>query len=257
VPSVQLDHVQRPLDDAQVAQAEEVHLEQAQLVDSVHFVLGDNRGVLGTTARLRLALHRQVLGQRVARDHHRGGMDPVLAAEPLEALGNVDYTLDVGVGRVHLAQFAGGLVAVRMLWVLLETRPKRCVPAHHQRGHRLGYAVANAVGVPQDSGGIADGGARLDGRERDDLSDMVRAPTLGGVADHLAPVALVEVHVDVGHLLAARVQEPLEQQVVADRVDINYAQAVGDTAARRAPPPGPTRILCSRAWRIRSQQTRK
>ena len=144
-----------------------------------------------------------------------------------------------------------------MLWVLLETRPQWRVPAHHQGGHRLGYAVANAVGVPEDAGRIADRGPRLDGRESDYLSDMVRAPPLGGVADHLAAVTLVEVHVDIGHLLAPRVQEPLEQQVVADRVDVDYAQAVGDATTRRAPPPGPTRILCSRAWRIRSQQTRK
>ena len=63
------------------------------------------------------------------------------------------------------------------------------------------------------------------------------AVALGRVLDHLAAVAGVEVHVDVGHLLAARVEEPLEQQVVLDRVDVDDAQAVGDARARRAPPP--------------------
>src|SRR2546430_3329213 len=49
--------------------------------------------------------------------------------------------------------------------------------------------------------------------------------------------SLVEVHVDVGHLLAARVQEALEQQVVPDGVDVDDAQAERDARARRAPPP--------------------
>ncbi len=62
---VALDHVERPLDDAQVAQAEEVHLQQAELFDGVHFVLGDDGRVLGPAARLGFALHREVLGQGV------------------------------------------------------------------------------------------------------------------------------------------------------------------------------------------------
>ena len=37
---------------------EEVHLEQAELLDPVHLVLGDDRGVLGVAAALGLALDR-------------------------------------------------------------------------------------------------------------------------------------------------------------------------------------------------------
>ena len=68
---------------------------------------------------------------------------------------------------------------------------------------------------------------------------MVVAVLLRGVPDHLAAVARVEVHVDVGHLLAARVEHPLEQQVVLDRVDVDDAQAVRHARTGRAPPPGP------------------
>ena len=59
------------------------------------------------------------------------------------------------------------------------------------------------------------------------------AVALGRVADHLAPVALVEVHVDVGHLLATGVEEPLEEEVVADRVEVDDPEAVGDAAPGR------------------------
>ncbi len=59
---------------------------------------------------------------------------------------------------------------------------------------------------------------------------MVGAVSLGGVADHLGAEALVEVHVDVGHLLSSGVQEALEQQVPANGVQVHDAQAVGHAA---------------------------
>ena len=114
---------------------------------------------------------------------------------------------------------------------------ERRVPAHDERRHQLGDLVADGVGVAEHPGGVAHRRPGLDGREGHDLGDVVGAVALGGVADHLAPVALVEVHVDVGHLLATGVEEALEQQVVADGVEVHDAQAVGHAAARgRASP---------------------
>ena len=84
-PVVCLDQIERPLDHREVAQPEEVHLQQAQLLDPVHLVLGDDGGVLGVAAGVGLALDGQVLGQRVAGDDHGGGVDAVLAAQALEA----------------------------------------------------------------------------------------------------------------------------------------------------------------------------
>src|SRR4029079_4381719 len=60
---------------------------------------------------------------------------------------------------------------------------------------------------------------------------------LRGVPDHLAPVARVEVHVDVGHLAPPGVEHALEQQVVADGIDVDDAEAVRDARTGRAPPP--------------------
>ena len=90
--------------------------------------------------------------------------------------------------------------------------------------------------MAEHAGGVADRGPGLDGRVGDDLRHVVPAVLLGRVADHLVPVAGVEVHVDVGHRDAARVEEALEQQVVADRVHVGDGQAVGHGAAGRAPP---------------------
>ena len=215
------DEVEGHLDDREVAQPEEVHLQQAEILDSVHLVLGHDRGLARIGAGFWLALHGQVLGEGLVGDDDGGGVDTVLATEPLEALGDVDDQLCVRVLLVHLAELGGGHVAVVVALDALETCLERGVAAHHERGHGLCDLVPQGIGEAEDAGTVAHGRPGLDRREGDDLSDVVRAVTLGHVADHLAAAALVEVHVYVGHLLAARIQETLEKQVVADRVEID------------------------------------
>ena len=72
-----LDDLERRLDDVEVAQPEEVHLEQAELGDVVHVELRDDLGVA-------LLLQRHVVGERLVADHDRGGVDGVVADEALE-----------------------------------------------------------------------------------------------------------------------------------------------------------------------------
>ena len=56
--------------------------------------------------------------------------------------------------------------------------------------------------------------------------------------DYLLPPLEAEVHVDIRHGHALRIEEPLEQQVIFDRINIRDFQAVGDDAARRRPSSG-------------------
>ncbi len=147
--------------------------------------------------------------------------------------------LRVRIVVVELAEVGRHLVAVAVLLVLLEACVQRRVAAHDERRHQLRDLVAHEVRVAEHARRVAHRGPGLDRRERDHLRDVVVAVLLRRVTDHLAAVARVEVHVDVGHLLAARVEEPLEQQVVLDRIDVDDAQAVRDARTRRAPPPGP------------------
>ena len=69
-------------------------------------------GASASCRRLGLALDRQVLGERLARDHDRSRMDAVLAAQAFEAARDVDDALGVGIGVVERAQVGGHLVAV-------------------------------------------------------------------------------------------------------------------------------------------------
>ena len=50
--------------------------------------------------------------QRPVGDHHRGGVDRVVADDPLEALGDVDDPLRVGLGVVGLLQLLARLQAL-------------------------------------------------------------------------------------------------------------------------------------------------
>ena len=189
-------------------------------------------------AVLGLALDGEVLGERLAGDDHGCRVDAVLATQALEAARDVDDPLRIGIGGVELAELRGHLVAVLVLWLRVEARRERRVAPHDQGRHELRDLVADEVRVAEHPCRVAHRGPRLDGGEGDDLRDVVVAVTLGRVADQIAAVARVEVHVDVGHLLATRVEEPLEQEVVPDRVDVDDVQAVRDARPRRAPPPG-------------------
>ena len=106
-------------------------------------------------------------------------------------------------------------------------------------GHQLGDPVDDAVGDAHHPAGVLDRGLRLHLAEGDDLGDVAAAVLLGDVVDHALAAGHGEVDVDVGHALAARVQEALEQQRVAHRVEVGDAQAVGDQRARRRAAAGP------------------
>ncbi len=73
-------HVQdRVADDSQVPKAQEVHLQQADLLDGPHLVLGDYVAVG--------PLHRADVGQGLPADHHAGGVHRVLARAAPRACG--------------------------------------------------------------------------------------------------------------------------------------------------------------------------
>ena len=66
--------------------------------------------------------------------------------------------------------------------------------------------------------------------ERDDLGDGVFPVLLAHVLDHLLALVVGEVHVDIGHAHAFGVQEPLEQQIVLQRVDVRDPERIGHDA---------------------------
>ena len=168
-------------------------------------------------------LQRQDVGQVAVGDHDRGGVDRGVADDPLEPLRDVDDLLGDAVAVDLGAQRRARRQAV------LELRRAALLGI----GDQLGQPVAGAVVVAEHARRVARGRPREHLAEGDDLRDRVLAVLLGHVADHALAAAHREVHVDVGHRHALGVEEPLEHQVVAQRVDIGDPQAVGDDRAGR------------------------
>ena len=94
-------------------------------------------------------------------------------------------------------------------------------------GDQLRELVADRVGIAEHARRVTRRRAREHLAEGDDLRHALLAVLLGHVTDHLLAAAHREVDVDVRHRHALGIEEALEQQVVADRVD------VGDRAGSR------------------------
>ena len=99
--------------------------------------------------------------------------------------------------------------------------------------HHLAEPVDLAVGHLQHAADVAQHGARLQRAEGDDLRDLVAAVFLLDVADHLVAAVLAEVDVEVGHRHAVGIEEALEQQREAQRVDVGDGQSHRRPASRR------------------------
>ena len=219
-------------DHVKVAQAEDVHLQQTELLHPVHFVLGDHRCLCGVLPLLGLALDRQIFRQWFLGDHHRSSVNANRTLQSLETTRHVDDALHVGVRVVQRAKILCGLIPGLMLGILLEAVLDRCVTTHDDGRHRLGDLVAERVRIAEHSCRVTHRIACLDRAEGDDLGDAIATVLLRRITNHLVAVSRVEVHVDVGHADSARVQEALEQQVVLDRIEVRDSEAVRDRTTR-------------------------
>lgn len=213
-----VDCLERPVDDGQGAQPQEVELDQAGLFYVVLVELGDQVFPAG------FAVEGGEVGQPGGRDDHAPGVLAGVAGQALQFAGQVDDGLDfffVPVGALEVFAFFQGLVE------------------GHARleGHHLGDAVHHAVGVAHDPAHVPHYGLGRQGAEGDDLGNRFAAVTLGHIVDDPIPVFHAEVHVEIRHGDALGIQEALEQQVVLDRVQVRDFEGVGNQGAGPGPAP--------------------
>ena len=169
-----------------------------------------------------LLLEWDDLDQRLRADHDAGSVDRVGARQALERTREVDDLLRDGI-RVD------GLPELR---ARLQRGLERLAGAFR---HELRDAVDDAVRDVEDASGVTDRRASGHRREGDDLRDAVASVLLGDVVDDAVAAGDGEVDVHVGQVLAGRVQEALEEEAVAHRVDVGDLEAVrGERAGRRA-----------------------
>ena len=96
----------------------------------------------------------------------------------------------------------------------------------HHRRHQLGQPVDIRQGHVEHAPHVADRGSRRHGPEGDDLRHPVAPVLLLHVREHAVATPVVEVDVDVGHLHALAVEEALEDEPVAERLDVGDAEHV-------------------------------
>ena len=153
-------------------------------------------------------------------------MHTLAAREAFKPASCVDDARGVGVGLVHLAEIRVALDGAvdRGLWVV---------------AHELGDALAFPYGKAQHTRRVVDGVFGLELAVGDHVRDALVAVDLAAVLDHVQTPAVVEVHVDIGHLGALRREEALEDEVVFQRVKGGDVKCVGDDGAGRRPAPRP------------------
>ena len=204
------------IDQRQRAQAEEVHLQQADALDLLHRPLRDDF-VVGPL------VERRVLGDRLRRDHHAGGVHRGVARHAFEPAGDREQLLDL---RVVLppAPCSAGFSSSALSSVMSSAAGSASRPCRRPR-----YGISSTRPTSRTTA------LRLHRPEGDDLRDVLAAVLPGDVLDHLAAPPLAEIDVDVGQRDALGVEEPLEDQVEVERIDVGDPQAVGHQAAGGRP----------------------
>ena len=195
--------------DGEVAEPEEVHLQQAGLFDILVPPLGDHVLLAGDP------LEGHVFLESFLADHHAGRVCASAAGQSLETNCDGEQPLDLGVGVVLLVEVGAFL--------------ERLFDGDAQRvGHHLGDLVDPGKRNIQGAADIPDGRLGLQRAEGPDLGHVRLAVFLLGVVDHQLPAVTTEVDVDIGRLVSTRVQEPLEQQVVLQWADVAESQQESD-----------------------------
>ena len=209
--------------DREVAQAQEVHLQQAQRLARRVVELRDDRAVLR-------ALHdRDDVGERVGAHDNRTRVHAPLTRQALQAERVLDDLVRVGVLLVELTELRGLRVA---LILLVEDAVDRDILAHDRRGQRLGELLPDLEVLAEDTGGVLQGLLGLNRAVGDDLADTVLAVLALDVGNDLVAPAFIEVDVEVGHRDSFGVEESLEDQTVIEGVQLGDFHGVSHHRAR-------------------------
>ena len=209
-----LEQFDGDIEHRQRLQSEEVEFDEACRLDPLHVELGHRHVGFG------IAVERHEFAQGAIADHDAGGVGGRVPRQPFEALRDVEGAGDHGV-----------LVAKRLQLRFARNRRRQ---RHRRRGilrHQLRQLVDLPVGHLQHAPDVAQHAARLQRAEGDDLRDLVAAVALLHVVDHLAAAVLAEIDVEVRHRHALGIEEALEQQAEADRIEVGDRQRIGDQRA--------------------------
>ena len=214
------DHVHRVLDNPQVRKAQEIHLQQAEGLDEVLVPLRDDVAVLVT-------LQRKIVGKLPVGNDDARRVGAEVAVDPLQLHGRVKQFPDCNAAQLR-AVIVHGLQ-------LFHSRQRVCKASAegNEFGDRVGVLGTHA----QRPADVAHRLLRFHPAEGGHLCDRGFPVPLTHVLDDLAPSCILEVHVDIRHGDARRIEEALKQKVVGQRVHLGDAGCIRNNGTRgRAAP---------------------
>src|SRR5699024_3781354 len=217
--TVFLDIGQRVTNDGEVTQTQKVHLQQAN---------GFTRGIVpaGDIRTIGRALpHRDVVHQPHGRHNDGTRVHASLADYALKTTGGVINLFNIRVGFHHMADFRCLRVTL-MLWV--GNTCQRNILRHHRWWQRAVDPVSHLETrqAKVHLRGVFNCLLGLDRTEGNNLSNLVFAPALRRVLDHLTATAVIGVNIDIGIGGTIWVTKALKQQVVFNRVYIGNGQGI-------------------------------
>ena len=208
------------VDDRNVPQTEEVHLEKTELLKGRHGVLRD--GCLVVCRK------RHIIVDRQARNDNARRVCRGVARHALERHGRIDEVFDARVLIVHFFE------PRRHAQRLFERHMKR-------RRNELCNHVCLRERKVERPANVADCASGRHGAEGHDLRDMVVSVFLPHIVDNFASSRVSEVHIDIGHRHALRVQKALEEEAILHGVDLCNVKRIRYHRACRAAAPGADR----------------
>ena len=232
-----VDDIERPVNDGECSQAEEVEFDQADGFDIVLVKLSDQ------AAAARFAKQRCEIGQGGGGDDHAARMPASVSRQALQRSGQVEDG-----ARVFFL-----VVAAFELFFLLQ----RLVQRHAQfQRYQLGDAVDESISVPQHAAAVAHHGLGGHGAVGNDLADLVTAIVFRDVVDDLVAFFHAKVDIEVRHGNTLGIQEALEQKIILQRVETGNIQRPGHQrpGAGAAARPDRNTVAFGPAYKVRNNQ---
>ena len=206
-------HVQRVPDNCQCTQPQEVHFQQTEPFNRAHRVLGGNH--------LIVALERHKFHYRFSGNQYTGRVGGCVPWHALQRHRGVNQFLHLRLAVVHLPQH----------WAQFQ----RLFQRHSQvkrdcLGNRIRFLIAHA----QHPAHIAYHALGRHGTEGYDLTHMIRSVFPGNIIYDFLPPFIAEINVNIRHADPFRIQEPLKQQLVLQRVQHRDPQGISHNGAGAA-----------------------
>ncbi len=145
----------------------------------------------------------------------------------------------------HFYQTGDRLILINL--GLQQGFPLNCLTQGYRIGRIVGHQLADTVdltiGHLQHAPDIAQNGAGLQFTKGDDLRHLVGTIFLLNIGNDFVAAVLTEIDIEVRHRNTFGIQKPLEQQVIAQRVQICDGQRPGDDRPRPGPTARPNRYF--------------